>query len=119
MNNIEIYSINQQYIKYNNLIIFSLDNKPTQKILLSNIGIYIINISCQFNESAIIGLFIDDIEDSRYQTNNYNYNLIMTNYLLIHQIINIKTPKSLSIKLLSNVPTKIINLENKIVINKI
>ena len=68
---------------------------------------YIINISCQFDESCMIGLFINHLEDSTYETSQFNN-------LLIHQIIHLNKEDIINLKYLSNYPNKIVGSENKI-----
>jgi hypothetical protein len=121
----ELYLIKKQSLNYNDLIIFDSDDSSMREIIVLSTGIYIVNVSCQFAESCIIGLFVNGIEDSIYQTENHynkiflNSNPVIPSHLLIHQILNLKANNLISIKYLSNGPNKIINLENKIKIWKL
>jgi len=111
------YWINTQNINYNELLKIKNDIDDNTmyyfKVLYS--GIYILNISCLFEESCIIGLFINEVEDSVYET----YELTNKNHLMIHQIIYFNLHDIISFKYLSINQNKLLKSENKIKIWKL
>jgi hypothetical protein len=119
-------SNNEQVINYNDLIVLDSNNCSINEIKVLSTGMYVINISCQFDDSCIIGLFVDDKEESIHQTESHinnssyeNQKFTKSNYLLIHQILKLNTNNTLTLKYLSTGPNKIINLENKFKIWKL
>jgi hypothetical protein len=85
---------------------FDIKNKTIyfNELILSS-GMYLLNISCQFNEPNIIGIFINQNEDTIYHTETYIFNSKKLNYLLVHLILNLNTNDIISIKSLSNEPS--------------
>lgn len=114
-----LYLFTEQTVNYNDLIIVdSYDSSihtnivDATKILVLRNGMYVINISCQFDEPGMVGIFINQEEDSIYETETFFKNSISLHILLVHQILNLKANNIISIKYLSNGPNKIINSEN-------
>ncbi len=105
-------SIKEQNVYFNHTIIIDIDTSSMCEIPILSDGMYIINISCQFDEPAIIGIFIDQNEDSQHSTESYELNSKKSHFLLVHQVLNLKTNNLITIKYLSNEPNKIINSEN-------
>jgi hypothetical protein len=50
-------------------------------------GLYILKLTCNFDNPSSIGLFIDGIENSIYNTKIYDSKIL--NYLFIYQIVRI------------------------------
>lgn len=101
-----MFDIKNQIIYFND----SINND----IQISTNGMYLLNILCQFEEPNIVGIFINNNEDTVYHTETHILNSKELNFLLVHQILNLNTNDIISIKSLSNNPNKIINSENKI-----
>jgi hypothetical protein len=93
---------------------FDIKNKTIyfNELILSS-GIYLLNISCQFNEPNIIGIFINQNEDTIYHTETYIFNSKKLNYLLVHLILNLNTNDIISIKSLSNEPASFESKDSK------
>lgn len=101
LNNPIEYVIEQQNLNYNQQI------KTDCEVKVLSTGMYIINMSCQFDEACKIGLFINHLEDSTYET-------VQFNNLLVHQIVFISQNDTINFKYLSDYPNKTISSENKI-----
>ena len=109
-----MFSIKKQILNYNDTFIIDSNICSMYEIPILSTGMYVLNISCQFDDPCLVGLYINQKEETIHPTESYILNSIKSNYLHVHQILNLETNSLITIKYLSNGLNKIINSENEI-----
>jgi hypothetical protein len=130
------YSINNQPLNYSDPIGISCGIFSLNEIKVPKADLYMITIICEFMNPCLVGIYIDQTENFIYGTENYvdlrGNNLsdqsnsskpldlgLASHYLFINQVLYLEPTDSLNIKYLSDLPNKVINTDNRIIISKL